>query len=62
MTPGSLIERFVELSVMLLVGAVALRVAVHLIESVWVVLAVILVVVGFVAGLTAWLRARHQGW
>lgn len=62
MTPGSLIERFVELAIMVLVGAIALHLAVRLIESVWVLLVIILGSVGLVVGLIAWLRARRQDW
>lgn len=60
--PASLWDRLVGACFGLLAAALALYVAVRLIESIWLVLVGIGVGVGVVAGLVAAVRRRRQGW
>jgi LPXTG-motif cell wall-anchored protein len=60
--PMSLLDRLVAGCVSLLVAAIALYIAVHLIESIWPVLVAIGLGVAAVAGLVLVLRRRRQGW
>jgi uncharacterized protein YacL len=60
--PPSLLGRLVGACISLLVAALAIYVAVHLLESVWPVLAVIGFVVVVIIGLVAAVRRRQQGW
>ena len=60
--PASLLDRFVSGCFALLVAALALYVAVRLIESIWPVLLLIAVGVALIVGLVAAVRWRHQQW
>ncbi|MFL6162728.1 MAG: hypothetical protein ACJ74U_10920 [Jatrophihabitantaceae bacterium] len=60
--PASLLQRLVGGCFSLLAAAVAVYVAVRLIESVWLVLVGIGVGVVAVVGLVTALRWRRQGW
>jgi hypothetical protein len=60
--PASLLERLVGGCFGLLAAAIALTIAVHLIESIWPVLVAIGLGVAAVAGLVIVLRWRRQGW
>jgi hypothetical protein len=62
MNLGYLVERFFGLALMLLVGAIAVDIGVHIIQSVWVVLVIIFGFVGLVSGIIWWIRSRDQGW
>ena len=58
----SLLDRAVGACFLVLLGAAALYLAVHLILAIWMVLAGIAVVVGLTAlGIAIW-RARTRGW
>jgi hypothetical protein len=60
--PGSLLDQLLGLCFGLLLAAIAVHVAVRLIESVWPVLLLILAVIGLL-GLGVWLiRSRGPGW
>lgn len=60
--PSSWLDRLVGLCFSLLLGALAIFVAVNLIQAVWTALLVILAVAGFVMVALAVLRARQRGW
>jgi hypothetical protein len=60
--PGSMLDRLVGACLMILVGAVAISIAVHLIEAVWSALLVILSVGLFLAVAIVVVRSRNQGW
>jgi thiol:disulfide interchange protein len=60
--PSSWLDQLVGACFGLLAAAVAIYVAVRLIEMVWVWLLLIGIIVAAVAGLLAFLRWRRQGW
>lgn len=60
--PKTLLDRLVGACLALLVGAIALYAAVHLIEAIWSTLLVILGGALLVACLVAAWRARSRGW
>lgn len=60
--PSSWLDQLVGACFGLLAAAVALYLAVRLIEMVWVALLLIGVIVATVAGVVAVLRWRRQGW
>lgn len=60
--PSSWLDQLVGACFSLLVAAVAVYVAVRLIESVWLVLLLVILGVVVVIGLVAALRWRRQGW
>jgi hypothetical protein len=60
--PRSWLDRFVGTAFGLLVASIAVFVAVHLIEAVWVVLVVIAVAVLAIGVVVALLRARARRW
>jgi len=61
-SPRGLLDSVVGLCFTLLLAAVALHVAVRLIEAVWPVLLLILAVIGLLALATWLLRNRGPGW
>ncbi|MDQ1736454.1 MAG: hypothetical protein QOH56_2705 [Pseudonocardiales bacterium] len=60
--PGSWPDKLVSLCVTLLIGAVAVFIAVKLIEAVWTALLVMLGVGTFLAVAALLLRNRNRGW
>jgi hypothetical protein len=60
--PRNWLDRLISLCLSLLVGAVAVFIAVKLIEAVWTALLVILGVSAFLAIAVCILRARKRGW
>lgn len=60
--PRTWLDKAVGVCLSVLVCALAIYVAVRLVEAVAVALLVILGVGGLVAGTAAWLRSRHRGW
>jgi hypothetical protein len=60
--PASVLDQLVGACFSVLAAAVALYLAVRLIELVWVVLLLIGVVVAAIIGFVAALRWRRQGW
>lgn len=62
MTPGYLVERFLQLALMLLVGAICIKVSVQLIESVWVALVIVAGAILTGALIVAIIRNRSGGW
>jgi len=60
--PRSLIDKLLGASVGLLIGALVLSAAVHLLESVWVALLIITLTIVLIIGLIMLLRNRYRGW
>ena len=60
--PRSWLDRVVGACLSVLVGAVAVYIAVRLIEAVWVVLVVIGIVAACIALAVTVLRSRRNGW
>lgn len=60
--PPSVLDRLVGACISLLVAALAIYVAVRLLESVWPVLVGVGFVVVVIIGLVAAVRWRQQGW
>ena len=60
--PRSVLDKLVGVCLSLLVAAVAISVAVHLIEAVWAALLVILSVALFISLVVVVLRTRNRGW
>jgi len=62
LVPTSLYDQLVAACFSILTAAIALYVAVRLIELVWVALLLIVLVVGLIVGLVVAVRWRRQGW
>ena len=61
-TGGSPLDRWAAACISVLIGVVALYLAVRLIEAMWVALLVIGLIGGAVGGTVAYLRWRRQVW
>ena len=60
--PRSWLDRLLGACLMVLVGAAAISIAVHLIEAVWTSLLIIVSVGAFIAVALMVVRARSRGW
>ena len=60
--PGSHLSRVAELCVQFLVCALAIYWAVKLLEAVWLAAVLILLGVGVLVAIIAWVRAYRRGW